>query len=214
MTGPAGLLRFDGTNFINVIRQAGLESSYKDTPSVAANGKVWFGLSSGAGSYDGTNVVTYGRSHGLGLTEVYCTHVAQDGAVWFAGQGGASRFDGTNFVNFTTADGLPGERMIFVTSSPDVGALRSTVDGAGRTIPRHSSVTPRRMVWPPPREQFSLRMARYGLATTLHLISVPAQSLSRWAAVHHLRGDQSHHRPRLRRKPVMASCGFQRAMVV
>ncbi|MEK7685195.1 MAG: two-component regulator propeller domain-containing protein, partial [Verrucomicrobiota bacterium] len=136
MTGPAGLLRFDGTNFINVIRQAGLESSYKDTPSVAANGKVWFGLSSGAGSYDGTNVVTYGRSHGLGLTEVYCTHVAQDGAVWFAGQGGASRFDGTNFVNFTTADGLPGERMIFVTSSPDgVMYFGSTVDGAGRYDP-------------------------------------------------------------------------------
>jgi signal transduction histidine kinase/ligand-binding sensor domain-containing protein/CheY-like chemotaxis protein len=135
MTGSAGLLRFDGTNFINVTSQAGWGFG-ADTPSIDRNGKVWFGFGPGAASYDGTNVVTHDRSHGLGLTEVFGTHVAQDGAVWFAGQGGVSRFDGTNFVNFTKEDGLPGERMIFVTSSPDgVMYFGSTLDGAGRYDP-------------------------------------------------------------------------------
>ncbi|MBI3414186.1 MAG: hypothetical protein HY043_02515, partial [Verrucomicrobia bacterium] len=136
MASKAGLLRFDGTNFINVTKQAGLELNL-DTPSVDAKGKVWFGsFGSGAGSYDGTNVVIYGRSHGLGLAGVNCTHVALDGAVWFAGDGGVSRFDGTNFVNFTKEDGLPGEHIIFVTSSPDgVMYFGSNQDGAGRYDP-------------------------------------------------------------------------------
>ena len=100
MASGAGLLRFDGTNFINVTRQAGLEIEVRYSER-RSNGKVWFGLLVGPGCYDGTNVVTYGRSHGLGLASVNCTHVARDGAVWFAGDGGVSRFDGTNFVNFT-----------------------------------------------------------------------------------------------------------------
>ena len=136
MTGREGLLRFDGTNFINVTKQAGLELSNTETPSIDRNGKVWFGFGGGAASYDGTNVVTYDRSHGLGLEEVNCTHIAPDGAVWFAGGGGVSRFDGTNFVNFTKEDGLPGDHIIFVTSSPDgVMYFGSDQDGAGRYDP-------------------------------------------------------------------------------
>ncbi|MSU62219.1 MAG: hypothetical protein EXS31_07465, partial [Pedosphaera sp.] len=136
MASSAGLLRFDGTNFINVTKQAGLELGWIDTPSVDRNGRVWFGLSDGAGSYDGTNVVRYGRNHGLGLEGIACTHVAPDGAVWFAGQGGVSRFDGTNFVNFTKEDGLPSNWIMFVTSSPDgVMYFGSGRDGAGRYDP-------------------------------------------------------------------------------
>ncbi len=136
MASRAGLLRFDGTNFVNVTRQSGSDLGFIDTPSVAANGKVWFGVSGGAASYDGTNVVRYGRSQGLGLESVNCTHIAPDGAVWFAGDGGASRFDGTNFVNFTKEDGLPSDLIIFVTSSPDgVMYFGSYDSGAGRYDP-------------------------------------------------------------------------------
>ena len=136
MASGTGLLRFDGTNFINVTKQAGLESSNTDTPSVDRNGKVWFGFDSSAASYDGTNVVTYDRSQGLGLTQVECTHIAPDGAVWFAGGGGVSRFDGTNFVNFTKEDGLPDDDIHFVTSSPDgVMYFGSSAHGVGRYDP-------------------------------------------------------------------------------
>ncbi len=136
MAGNAGLVRFDGTNFINVTRQAGLESSSTDTPSVDRDGKVWFGWGARAGSYDGTNFVTYGQSQGLRLTEVKCTHIALDGAIWFAGIGGVSRFDGTNFLNFTKEDGLPSDHILFVTSSPDgVMYFGSYRDGAGRYDP-------------------------------------------------------------------------------
>ena len=133
MASNAGLLRFDGTNFINVTRQAGFEISETETSSVDANGKVWFGFGDRAASYDGTNVVTHDQSQGLGLAGVNCTHIAPDGAIWFSGQGGASRFDGTNFLNFTKEDGLPSDYIIFVTSSPDgVMYFGSYRDGAGR----------------------------------------------------------------------------------
>ena len=136
MASRAGLLRFDGTNFVNVTRQSGSDLGFVDTPSVDANGKVWFGFSGGAASYDGTNVVTYGRGLGLGLDEVMCTHIAPDGAVWFAGAGGVSRFDGTNFVNFAKEDGLPSDFILFVTSSPDgVMYFGSYDSGAGRYDP-------------------------------------------------------------------------------
>ena len=136
MASNAGLLRFDGTNFLNVTKQAGLEAIATDTPSVDRNGKVWFGLDSGAGCYDGTNVVTFDRHRGLGPEGVFCTHIASDGTVWFAGQGGVSSYDGTNFVNFTKEDGLPSDRIYFVTSSPDgVMYFGSALDGAGRYEP-------------------------------------------------------------------------------
>ena len=137
MASVAGLLRFDGTNFINATKQSGSDFGWIDSPSVAADGKVWFGFWGGAASYDGTNVVRYGRGLGLGLDEVHCTHIAPDGAVWFAGGGsGVSRFDGTNFVNFTKEDGLPSNTIIFVTSSPDgVMYFGSREYGAGRYDP-------------------------------------------------------------------------------
>lgn len=45
-----GLLRFDGTNFVNVTQAAGLGGLGVDTPHVAADGKVWFGGVRGAGA--------------------------------------------------------------------------------------------------------------------------------------------------------------------
>ena len=136
MASREGLLRFDGTNFLNVTKQAGLEAIGTDTPSVDRDGKVWFGLDSWAGCYDGTNVVTFDRRQGLGLEDVLCTHIASDGTVWFAGQGGVSSYDGTNFVNFTKEDGLPGDRILFVTSSPNgVMYFGSALDGASRYDP-------------------------------------------------------------------------------
>ena len=44
MASLTGLLRFDGTNFLNVTKQAGLEEIATDTPNVDRDGKVWFGL--------------------------------------------------------------------------------------------------------------------------------------------------------------------------
>lgn len=137
MASFSGLLRFDGTNFLNVTDQAGLELRDLDQPSVDSNGKVWFRFETGAGNYDGTNFVVYDRKHGLNLTGWGGTHIAADGAVWLTGRGGASRFDGTNFINFTKDDGLPGDHVIFVTSSADgVMYFGTENDGACRYDPK------------------------------------------------------------------------------
>lgn len=200
MTGGPGLLRFDGTNFINVTKQAGLELGNTDTPSVDRNGKVWFGFSGGAGSFDGTNVVTYDRSQGLGLEYVLCTHIAPDGAVWFAGSGGVSRFDGTNFVNFTKEDGLPGDRIEFVTSSPDgVMYFGSTQDGAGRyDATTFISYTTADGLAANPTVSSFLGRGRRGVvwprSFSFWLPSGRGSLSLRWAAVHIV---QQHRHPRL-----------------
>jgi ligand-binding sensor domain-containing protein len=47
-----GLVRFDGTNLVNVTRELGV-TTYADTPSVAADGTIWFGgWFSGVWRYD------------------------------------------------------------------------------------------------------------------------------------------------------------------
>lgn len=160
-----GLLRFDGTNFVNVTQAAGLGGLGVDTPHVAADGKVWFGGVRGAWSYDGTNFVNYTTKDGLGDDDVRCTCSAPDGSIWFGTQGGASRFDGTNFVNFTKEDGLPENSVIYVTSSPDGamwfgtlsgGAAKydantfanfTTADGLSQNIVTYSLAAPDGTVW-------------------------------------------------------------------
>ena len=137
MASDDGLLRFDGTNFINVTEQASMALGWISAVGVDANGKVWFfSLGSGIGSYDGTNIVTYGRIPGRDTDFISFIHGTPDGAVWFAGRVGVARFDGTNFVNFTKEDGLPDGRIISVTSSPDgVMYFGSENGGAARYDP-------------------------------------------------------------------------------
>lgn len=77
MASDSGLLRYDGTNFVNMTKEAGLGEFGADTPHVAPDGKVWFGSISpgrGAWSYDGTNFVNYTTKDGLIHNNVYCTY--------------------------------------------------------------------------------------------------------------------------------------------
>jgi len=125
-----GLIRYDGTNLVNVTEAAGLgDIGTVDTPHVAADGKVWFGSGRGAWSFDGTNFVNYTTRDGLGSDDVRSTCSAPDGSIWFGTQGGASRFDGTNFVNFTKEDGLPENSVIVVASSSDGSMWFGTLAG-------------------------------------------------------------------------------------
>jgi len=127
-TGGGALVKYDGTNFFNVTKDAGLGEFETDTPHVAPDGKVWFGAAPGACSYDGTNFVRYTAEHGLsGMA--FSTYSTPDGVVWLAGPRGVSRFDGTNFVNFTEHDGLLLGECQFVTSSRDGAIWVGTATG-------------------------------------------------------------------------------------
>jgi signal transduction histidine kinase/ligand-binding sensor domain-containing protein len=109
----AGLIRFDGTNFLNVSRRAGVEAA-ADNPIVAPDGSIWFGgLHSRTGLWRYRPDATPGgrsqfeqftRERGLVHDLVYAPTFAPDGTLWVGTQGGVSRFDGNTFVNFTSAE--------------------------------------------------------------------------------------------------------------
>ena len=126
-----GLVRFDGSNFVNVTKALGIKTP-ADSPVVAPDGSIWFG-GSGFGNAlwryhpdaektGGKKLESFTRKDGLAHENVFATHRAPDGNLWLGTRGGVSRFDGTNFVNFTVADDLGDNYVITITSTPD-GAL-------------------------------------------------------------------------------------------
>jgi len=127
----AGLVRFDGSNFVNVTKALGIVTA-ADSPAVAPDGSIWFGggwYGNGLWRYNPETDKTGGKklecfmpNDGLAHEAVQAIHRTPEGNLWVATLGGVSRFDGTNFINFTVADGLANNRVIAITSTPD-GAL-------------------------------------------------------------------------------------------
>jgi len=120
-----GLMRFDGTNFVNVTRRLGVQTR-ADSPEIAPDGTIWFGGSGRLYHYDpsgrlgvGKTLREYGPGDGLLPGEVFSTHRMDDGSLWVATGAGVSLFDGTNFVNFTTPDGLAADDVITITSTSE-----------------------------------------------------------------------------------------------
>jgi signal transduction histidine kinase/DNA-binding response OmpR family regulator/streptogramin lyase len=114
-----GLLRFNGTNFLNVTRELGSKVQ-ADSPELAPDGSLWFGGGEGVlGRYDPADrrLQLLTADDGLMRRSVYSTH-RLDGRVWLATQSGASLFDGTNIVHFTESDGLADNDVLTITSTP------------------------------------------------------------------------------------------------
>jgi signal transduction histidine kinase len=121
-----GLVRFDGTNPVNVTRDLG---SWVDSPAVDPDGSIWFGAIEGPGvglhRYDPvaakegrTALETFTQRDGLLAVPNASYRVGTNR--WLATDRGVSLFDGSTFVHFTTADGL---------AANDVGTVISTPDG-------------------------------------------------------------------------------------
>jgi signal transduction histidine kinase/CheY-like chemotaxis protein/ligand-binding sensor domain-containing protein/protocatechuate 3,4-dioxygenase beta subunit len=140
-----GLVRFDGTNLVNVTRNLGAVGA--DSPALDPDGSIWFGGSSRGARlwrYDPAaektgRMALRGFSSNDGLIDgaVYAAQRAE-GNLWIATSRGVSRFDGANFVNFTTVDGLAANDVITVTTTPD-GSIwfGSRTGGISRYDPNH-----------------------------------------------------------------------------
>ncbi len=107
-----GLVSFDGSRFVNVVREAGLVPFVADGPRVGPDGSVWFGSwGQGLWRYDpsappGSSLRHWSVHDGLISDLVWSVEFGPEQTVWVATGDGVSRFDGTNFVNFTREDGL------------------------------------------------------------------------------------------------------------
>jgi PAS domain S-box-containing protein len=130
-----GLLRHDGTNTVNVTREAGLGLS-ADSPYVDRDGMVWFAGGDQLWRYDptaqekGRNAFrAFDATDGLNGAPPVSVVQATDGVFWVATRQGISRFDGTSFINFTTQDGLAGDNVITITEAPDGSLWFGTTQG-------------------------------------------------------------------------------------
>jgi len=136
-----GLVRFDGTNLVNVTRDLG--ATHADSPAVYPDGSIWFG-GGGLCRFDPTAQKTgavalqaFTPKDGLINEQVFSSFRA-DGITWVATARGVSRFDGAGFVNFTTADGLAANDVITVTATPDGCVWFGTrTAGISRYDPHH-----------------------------------------------------------------------------
>ena len=136
-----GLVRFDGTNLVNVTQ--GLAATSADSPAVDPDGSIWFG-GGGLWRFDPTAEKTgavalqaFTPKDGLVGESVFSSFRA-DGITWVATARGVSRFDGAGFVNFTTADGLAANDVITVTVTPDGCVWFGTrTAGISRYDPQH-----------------------------------------------------------------------------
>jgi PAS domain S-box-containing protein len=109
VTGPgAGLLRFDGTNYLRWTRQQGLPSDDTGPATAGPDGELWLSVGAeGVVRFDGTNFVRLTQRDGLPPGVITCIRVAADGRVWFGTGGGLlARFDGRSFTYFNAPGDL------------------------------------------------------------------------------------------------------------
>jgi len=141
-----GLVSFDGSRFVNVVREAGLVPFVADGPRVAPDGSVWFGSwGQGLWRYDptappGSRFRHWTVHDGLISDLVWSVEFGPDKTIWVATGDGVSRFDGTNFVNFTREDGLADNHVSVIRRDSDGLVWFATEAGLTRYDPE-SAVT-------------------------------------------------------------------------
>jgi signal transduction histidine kinase/ligand-binding sensor domain-containing protein len=80
-------------------------------------GRVWLGLNEGGVVvFDAGQFHAYSEREGLAGGSVNAVHVDDEGIVWVATERGLSRLEGQKFVTWDMANGLPGERVLWVLS--------------------------------------------------------------------------------------------------
>lgn len=102
---PAGLVRFDGTDFYVLNRTAHPELPDDNFSSLAetADGSLWGGTAAGLARWKNGKLTIHREIAG-----VRALHSAADGSLLAATTNGVARFDGAKFQRFTTNDGLTG----------------------------------------------------------------------------------------------------------
>jgi signal transduction histidine kinase/ligand-binding sensor domain-containing protein len=140
-----GLVSFDGSRFVNVVREAGLVPFVADGPRVAPDGSVWFGSwGQGLWRYDpsappGSSFRHWTIHDGLISDLVWSVEFGPNKTVWVATGDGVSRFDGTNFVNFTREDGLADNHVSVIRRDSDGLVWFATEAGLTRYDPESAA---------------------------------------------------------------------------
>lgn len=108
MAAYEAIIRFDGKEFINITKDAGLNNCYAFDVLQAKNGDIWI-ASDQKGVYvidSSYQVSHYTTDDGVAHMRNMCIYEDFDGNIWIGGQGGLTRYNGNTFEVFTTEHGL------------------------------------------------------------------------------------------------------------
>jgi ligand-binding sensor domain-containing protein len=108
MAAYEAIIRFDGKEFINITKYAGLNNCYAFDVLQAKNGDIWI-ASDQKGVYvidSSYQVSHYTAEDGVAHMRNMCIYEDFDGNIWIGGQGGLTRYNGNKFEVLTTEDGL------------------------------------------------------------------------------------------------------------
>jgi len=108
MAAYEAIIRFDGKEFINITKYAGLNNCYAFDVLQAKNGDIWI-ASDQKGVYvidSSYQVSHYTAEDGVAHMRNMCIYEDFDGNIWIGGQGGLTRYNGNKFEVLTTEDGV------------------------------------------------------------------------------------------------------------
>ncbi len=107
-----GVITWDGAEWGKKTIYSGLTSNYVNNISVAADGSIWVGTTTGVTGFIGEENVKYAEFEGNSVTSVNAVAVGENGEKWFATYGGGiSWLYGDEWRTYTTDDGLPANHV-------------------------------------------------------------------------------------------------------
>ena len=158
LTSPDGVVRYDGTHFIQYSAEDGLIDGQVTTVLEGRDGSIWVAGrhkgGSGAARFDGGRWQIFSTDEGLVGENIYVGLVADNGDIWFGtkygarnvdgrvGRGaGVIRYDGRRWQVYTEEDGLVSNQVYTLAETPDGAIWVGTFDGLSRYDPKADAWT-------------------------------------------------------------------------
>tara|TARA_R110002126_G_scaffold1402_8_gene7977 strand:- start:8755 stop:9843 length:1089 start_codon:yes stop_codon:yes gene_type:complete len=115
----SGLMRVDGTAFLNVTNQSNLRRHRAFSLMEDRDQNVWVGtIDAGVYRYDGTTFTNLTTKDGLVNDTTLSMFQDRDGDLWFGGLG-ATSFDGSTFTTYDENDGFTNSDVNSISQAPD-----------------------------------------------------------------------------------------------
>ena len=108
-----GVVRYDGTHFLNLTTRSGLPSNSVGAMAEGLDGNMWF-AAGGLCRYDGHTLTRFGTTDGLNAQYVRAMAVDSAGALWLGTHVGVTRYDGSTFTHYVDEDQTEGVHSILV----------------------------------------------------------------------------------------------------
>ena len=130
-TAAAGLIKFDGKTFENLILPEEVKSDFIGGITEDKKGNIWMATDHGVLKYENKIFHLFGEKQGLSSNSVYSVCCDYEGSIWIGtGGGGVNKFNNESFVNYIDKDGLTTKNVTAVYQYDDENYIIGTT-GSG-----------------------------------------------------------------------------------